>query len=84
MECRVDQPCRVEIQHGMAVPGELKTKMFTSINMILAFVAFSNFNQSERLCFTHNTKITITTSYYDTLMAKFMCIYVNILVFNSP
>ena len=29
MECRVDQPCRVEIQHGMAVPGELKTKMFT-------------------------------------------------------
>ena len=29
LECRVDQPCRVEIQHGMAVPGELKTKIFT-------------------------------------------------------
>ena len=29
LESRVDQPCRVEIQHGMAVPGELKTKIFT-------------------------------------------------------
>ena len=45
-----------------------------------AGMALSNFNQSERLCFTHNTKITIIKSYYDTLMAKFMFIYVNILV----
>ena len=29
LECLVDQPFRVEIQHGMAVPGELKTNMFT-------------------------------------------------------
>jgi len=29
LECRVDQPCPVEIQHGMAVQRELKTKMFT-------------------------------------------------------
>ena len=49
-----------------------------------AGVALSNSNRSERLCFTHNTKITIIKSYYDTLMAKLMFIYVNILVFSFP
>ena len=29
LECLVDQPCRVEIENDMAVPGELKTRMFT-------------------------------------------------------
>ena len=28
LKCRVNQPCRVEIQHGMAVSRELKTKKF--------------------------------------------------------
>jgi len=49
-----------------------------------AGLALLNLNQSERLCFTHNMKITIIKSYYDTLMAKFMFIYVNLLVFSSP
>ena len=34
LECRVDQPFRVEIQHGMAVPGELKTKMSETIHLV--------------------------------------------------
>ena len=33
-------------------------------------VALSNFNRSERLCFTHGMKITIIKSDYDTFMAK--------------
>ena len=36
LECRVGQPCRVEIPHGMAVTGELKTKMFTYKKIHLA------------------------------------------------
>ena len=36
LKCRVDHPCCFEIQHSMAVPGELENNMFTEININLA------------------------------------------------